>query len=222
MLDSDSKHNTSSQEYLDKKDMFQTFKPQAYTAPVGGQKSPNSNLTPNGTPAPIGDESQLSQQTEPVTIPTLEEDETMNIWLEKVENISKNDPDWMDLSSDSIAATVFATQYLIQSLTQDSLLLSSYRQSQLTPGHQLPPPELTLNYNDIADCISIKDQYSFLSDMIPRTKNLKDLVRENKIRYTTFVNNDQVQDIDINNSTNNNNNNLVNNNNNNGDETEEE
>lgn len=174
-------------------DMFQTLNPAVSStddnpSTVSGASQSNGN-------APIRDGSQIDTTT------TLAADEElMNIWLEKAENISKNDPDWMDMSSDALAATVFATQGFVQSITRDSLLLSSYRQNQPVPNQfPLSSQELTLSYNDIAGCVSIENQYAFLSDMIPRTKNLSDLVRENKIRYTTFVNADQAQDIDINN-----------------------
>lgn len=146
-------------------------------------------------------------------------DEEMRIWLQKVINISKNDPNWMDMTPDSVTATVFAAKYLVQSLTKESSLIASYRQSpsptlldengvvQKLEGKQ-DQLLLQLNYNDIADCISIKDQFSFLSDMIPKTKSLRELVAENKIRYTTFItpeetNQANVVQIDLNNSNDN-------------------
>ncbi|CAL9735907.1 hypothetical protein MOSE0_I07228 [Monosporozyma servazzii] len=178
--------------------MFQTLKPAVSStddnpSTVSGASQRNDN-------APIRDGSQIDTTTTLAAQSNYADEELMNIWLEKAENISKNDPDWMDMSSDALAATVFATQGFVQSITRDSLLLSSYRQNQPVPNQfPLSSQELTLSYNDIAGCVSIENQYAFLSDMIPRTKNLNDLVRENKIRYTTFVNADQAQDIDINN-----------------------
>lgn len=176
--------------------MFQTFKPEA-SATEGRLKTVSSSTTnsANGNgnaPIRVG---EVNQPTTTFT-PQLNEadEEMMNVWLEKAENISKNDPDWMDMSSDALVATVFATQCFVQSITRDSLLLSSLSQSQSIQ----PPQEPTLNYNDIARCVSLENQYAFLSDMIPRTKNLNDLVRENKIRYTTYVNADQLQDVNTN------------------------
>ena len=144
-------------------------------------------------------------------------DEEMRIWLQKVINLSKNDPNWMDMATDAVIATVFAAKYLVQSLTKESSLIASYRQKPVPAslnGTGLPQeqedkqdqPPLQLNYNDIADCISIKDQFGFLSGMIPRTKSLRELIAENKIRYTTFINPEEtiqltnVIQIDLNNN----------------------
>lgn len=169
----------------------------------------NIALIPPSTGS-ITAESQYNKPTDTITKngDDASNRDEMSIWLEKVNNISKNNPDWMDMSSDAMVATVFAIQELLQSLTRDSLLLASYRHNQLNNSHngllqhsissssQQQIKDLVLNYNDIADCVSIKEQYAILSDMIPRTKYLKDLVRENKIRYTTFINSDQLPSSD--------------------------
>lgn len=159
--------------------MFQTFKPVVISPP-------SERIKNNSIEESISDEGDYAE-------------EMMSTWSEKVINISKNDPNWMDMTGDAVIATVFAVRFLVQSLTRESSLIASYRQRPLSFQDDTSLEQegkenqliLQLNYNDIADCISIKDQFTFLSDMIPRTKNLKELVLENKIRYTTFINPDE-------------------------------
>lgn len=206
--------------------MFQTFKP--VTTSLPSERTQNNSIgksisdTENNTVA----SSNNTYDDDDVG----DYEEEMSVWSEKVINISKNDPNWMDMTGDAVIATIFAARFLVQSLTRESSLIASYRQRPLSFQDDTSLEQegkenqliLQLNYNDIADCISIKDQFTFLSDMIPRTKNLKELVLENKTRYTTFIinpdeanhpsntitqidlnNNDNTEDEDNNNNNNN-------------------
>ncbi|KAG0668564.1 DNA-directed DNA polymerase epsilon, subunit C [Maudiozyma exigua] len=106
--------------------------------------------------------------------------------IDKIQMISKTDPAYMDVTDDGYAATAFATEFFIKTLTHDTLKLSELKLSN-------PGTNLELNYNDIADLVSIQKPYMFLRESIPRTKSLADLVRENKVRYTTVVPEGQMQ-----------------------------
>ncbi|EJS43162.1 dls1p [Saccharomyces arboricola H-6] len=105
--------------------------------------------------------------------------------VEKVQRIAKNDPEYMDTSDDAFVATAFAAQFFIQLLTHESL------QQQQQRHHQIlhPSDEITLSYDDISATIlrSTDGHLQFLNDVIPLTKNLRLLVEENRVRYTTSV-----------------------------------
>ncbi|CCK68964.1 Dls1p KNAG_0B05310 [Huiozyma naganishii CBS 8797] len=108
--------------------------------------------------------------------------------VERVERIAKNDPEYMDTSPEALAATAFVTQYFIQQLCGDSLSVSAYRNAPSAAGDgDGEGPTLHLEYMDIADCVAVRNQYAFLGEMIPRTKNLAELVAQNKVRYVTEV-----------------------------------
>lgn len=96
---------------------------------------------------------------------------------DKIQLIAKNDPEYMETDSDAFIAAAFATEVFVQLLSNESMKLSNYRTVDNSDT-------IELMYSDIADLISVQNPYKFLNETIPRTKNLKDLVRENKVRYT--------------------------------------
>ncbi|AJR74354.1 ASB_HP2_G0029490.mRNA.1.CDS.1 [Saccharomyces cerevisiae] len=106
--------------------------------------------------------------------------------VEKVQRIAKNDPEYMDTSDDAFVATAFATEFFVQVLTHESLHRQQQQQQQQVPPL---PDELTLSYDDISAAIvhSSDGHLQFLNDVIPTTKNLRLLVEENRVRYTTSV-----------------------------------
>ncbi|QHS74185.1 Dls1p [Saccharomyces paradoxus] len=105
--------------------------------------------------------------------------------VEKVQRIAKNDPEYMDTSDDAFVATAFATEFFIQVLTHESLQKQQQQQQHVPP----PSDELTLSYDDISATIvqSSDGHLQFLNDVIPTTRNLRLLVEENRVRYTTSV-----------------------------------
>ncbi|KOG98540.1 Dls1p [Saccharomyces eubayanus] len=108
---------------------------------------------------------------------------SLQLPVEKVQRIAKNDPEYMDTSDDAFVATAFATEFFIQVLTHESL--------QQQQRGQVPHPsdEITLSYDDVSATIlkSTDGHLQFLNDVIPITKNLRLLVEENRVRYTTSV-----------------------------------
>lgn len=100
--------------------------------------------------------------------------------IDRIQMISKTDPAYMDVTEDGYAATAFATEFFIKTLTHDTLKISELKSANIGMN-------LELNYNDMADLVSLQKPYAFLRESIPRTKRLADLVRENKVRYTTVV-----------------------------------
>lgn len=104
--------------------------------------------------------------------------------VEKVQRIAKNDPEYMDTSDDAFVATALATEFFIQVLTHESL--QQHQQRRPVPH---PSDEVTLSYDDVSATIlqSTDGHLQFLNDVIPITKNLRLLVEENRVRYTTSV-----------------------------------
>ncbi|CAI4043687.1 hypothetical protein SKDZ_10G1460 [Saccharomyces kudriavzevii ZP591] len=108
---------------------------------------------------------------------------SLQLPVEKVQRIAKNDPEYMDTSDDAFIATALATESFIQVLALESL------QHQVPRQVPHPPDEITLSYDDISGTIvrSADGHLQFLNDVIPMTKNLRLLVEENRVRYTTSV-----------------------------------
>ncbi|CAI4034355.1 hypothetical protein SMKI_10G1420 [Saccharomyces mikatae IFO 1815] len=104
--------------------------------------------------------------------------------VEKVQRIAKNDPEYMDTSDDAFVATAFATEFFVQVLAHESLQQQQKLQQQHVPRLS---DEITLSYDDISTTIvqSADGHLQFLNDVIPTTKNLRLLVEENRVRYTT-------------------------------------
>lgn len=110
-------------------------------------------------------------------------------WNDKVETIAKNDPEYLDTDSLAIIATSMATKFFIESLTYESIQSSLLRKKPNTIITNEDTDETDLVYDDIANVISVNDKFSFLNDMVPKTKKLRDLVSANKVRYTTLQGN---------------------------------
>lgn len=99
--------------------------------------------------------------------------------ISKLKKIARSDPDYIITSSNAFVATAFATELFVQSLTEEMLALSHLSNKSANTK------SLRLTYNHLSECVSRKENFQFLEDVIPKTKNLRTLVKENKIRYTT-------------------------------------
>lgn len=102
--------------------------------------------------------------------------------ISKVKKVARSDPEYLLTSNNAFVATAFATEIFIKALTEEMLA-----QSQLS-GKNKDSKSIRLTYNDLAECVSKKNQFMFLEDVVPRTKNLRSLVKQNRVRYTTAFN----------------------------------
>ncbi|CCK73556.1 Dls1p NDAI_0G05730 [Naumovozyma dairenensis CBS 421] len=123
-----------------------------------------------------------------------------------VERIAKNDPEYMDTDDSAYIATAFATELFIKTLTMESMINANFHRMPVTRQEIEQQPEtesdgdealeenqiVRLTYNDFATTVKSKESFHFLGDLIPMTKNLKDLVQENKVRYTTALPQSQI------------------------------
>ena len=155
------------------------------TETIDNQPSKEEETLNNTTPITISNDSTTTNNQ---TIPN--EDELAQnmpaLPIDKIQMISKTDPAYMDVTEDGYVATAFATEFFIKTLTHDTLKISELKSAN-------PGMNLELNYNDMADLVLLQKPYAFLRESIPRTKLLADLVRENKVRYTTVVPEGQMQ-----------------------------
>lgn len=99
--------------------------------------------------------------------------------ISKLKKIAKSDPDYIITSSNAFVATAFATELFVQSLTEEMLALSQLSNKSANTK------SVRLTYNNLSECVTRKENFQFLEDVVPKTKNLRTLVKENKIRYTT-------------------------------------
>lgn len=99
--------------------------------------------------------------------------------ISKVKKIAKCDPDYILTAGNAFMAATFAAELFVQSLTEEMIQLS-YLSNKSTSSKSV-----RLGYQHISECVSRKENYHFLEDVVPRTKNLRNLVKENKVRYIT-------------------------------------
>lgn len=101
--------------------------------------------------------------------------------ISKVKKISRCDPEYIITSNAAFVATSFATEIFIKSLTEETLVMSQLNNSNTNKQVK------RLTYDDLAKCIARDEKFQFLGDVIPTTKNLKVLVKDNKVRYSNPV-----------------------------------
>ncbi|CCF55607.1 hypothetical protein KAFR_0A01690 [Kazachstania africana CBS 2517] len=99
----------------------------------------------------------------------------------KIQTIARNDPEFMETTTSAFITTAFLTELFVQTLVSESIKISEYESNKCSSHAETT----NLKYSNITDCIAMNEPFQFLNDMVPRTKNLGDLVRENKVRYTT-------------------------------------
>lgn len=99
--------------------------------------------------------------------------------ISKVKKIAKCDPEYILTAGNAFVAAAFATELFVQSLTEEMIQLS-YLSSKSANSKSV-----RLAYQHLSDCVARKENYQFLEDVVPKTKNLRTLVKENKVRYIT-------------------------------------
>lgn len=115
--------------------------------------------------------------------------------ISKIRKIARNDPEYMDCTKDAMIATAFATELFVQTLTYETLIVNGSvpygegaflkEQQQQQQQLQQQSDEMLLDYKSVSESVALVDHFQFLADIIPRTKNLRDLVKESKVRYST-------------------------------------
>ncbi|KAH7584029.1 hypothetical protein J7295_03231 [Nakaseomyces glabratus] len=113
--------------------------------------------------------------------------------ISKMRMIAKNDPEYLECTKDALIATAFATELFVQTLTYETLIVNGsvpygdgnfQQEPKPEPSTPINSDELLLDYKSLSESIALVDHFQFLADIVPRTKNLRELVKENKVRYT--------------------------------------
>lgn len=105
--------------------------------------------------------------------------------ISKVRKMARSDPEYIVTAGNAFTAAAFATELFVQSMTEEMIQLA------YLSGKTSTAKSVRLSYKNMADTVSRKENYSFLEDVVPQTKNLRTLVKENKVRYTTRIENQQ-------------------------------
>lgn len=101
--------------------------------------------------------------------------------ISKVRKIARSDPEYIVTAGNAFTAAAFATELFVQSMTEEMIQLA------YLSGKTATSKSIRLSYKNLSDCVARKENYSFLEDVVPQTKNLRTLVKENKVRYTTRI-----------------------------------
>lgn len=101
--------------------------------------------------------------------------------LSKIKKIFKTDPEHVSASEAAVFSTAIATELFIQYFTEQASLIARSEKRK------------KLQYKDFASAVGNIEQLYFLSDTVPKTVNLKNLVEQNKVNYSAKAQNQQPQ-----------------------------
>lgn len=93
--------------------------------------------------------------------------------LSKIKKIFKTDPEHVSASEAAVFSTAIATELFIQYFTEQASLIARSEKRK------------KLQYKDFSSAVTNIEQLNFLSDTVPKTVNLKKLVDQNKVNYST-------------------------------------
>ncbi|AMD19297.1 HBR396Wp [Eremothecium sinecaudum] len=100
--------------------------------------------------------------------------------ISKCKRIAKTDPDYIIQTQSAYIATAFATELFVQAFSEEAIAMA-----QLESKKPVNRKQVRLTYSDLARVVARVGKFNFLSDVVPETKVLSDLVRLNKVRYST-------------------------------------
>ncbi|CCH40984.1 Transcriptional activator hap5 [Wickerhamomyces ciferrii] len=98
---------------------------------------------------------------------------TTVLQLSKIKKIFKTDPEHVSASEAAVFSTAIATELFIQYFTEQASLIARSEKRK------------KLQYKDFSSAVSNIEQLNFLSDTVPKTANLKKLVDQNKVNYSS-------------------------------------
>lgn len=101
-----------------------------------------------------------------------EESGTTVLQVSKIKKIFKMDNEHVSASSAAVFATAIATELFVQYFTEQASLIARSEKRK------------KLQYKDFASAVSNIEQLQFLSDVVPKTVSLKQLVEEKKVEVS--------------------------------------
>lgn len=112
-----------------------------------------------------------------------EEEESLSLPLSKIKKIFKMDPDYLAASQSAVYATGLATELFIQYFTEQSLVLAKMDKRK------------KLQYKDFSNAVASQDSLNFLSDTVPKTQPIGELINSKKVNVNSHDNN-EIREID--------------------------
>lgn len=107
-----------------------------------------------------------------------EEEESLSLPLSKIKKIFKMDPDYLAASQSAVYATGLATELFIQYFTEQSLVLAKMDKRK------------KLQYKDFSNAVASQDSLNFLSDTVPKTQPIGELINNKKVNVNSHDNNE--------------------------------
>lgn len=107
-----------------------------------------------------------------------EEEESLSLPLSKIKKIFKMDPDYLAASQSAVYATGLATELFIQYFTEQSLVLAKMDKRK------------KLQYKDFSNAVASQDSLNFLSDTVPKTQPIGELINSKKVNVNSHDNNE--------------------------------
>lgn len=98
-----------------------------------------------------------------------EEEESLSLPLSKIKRIFKMDPDYLAASQSAVYATGLATELFIQYFTEQALVLAKMDKRK------------KIQYKDFSNAVASHDSLHFLSDTVPKTQPVGELINNKKI-----------------------------------------
>lgn len=105
-----------------------------------------------------------------------EEEETLSLPLSKIKRIFKMDSDYLAASQSAVYATGLATELFIQYFTEQALVLAKMDKRK------------KLQYKDFSNAVAGQDSLYFLSDTVPKTQPIGELISKKKINANEETN----------------------------------
>lgn len=99
-------------------------------------------------------------------------DQKLSLPIAKIKRIFKLDPDFLGASQSAVYATGLATELFIQYFAEQASLLAKMDKRK------------KLQYKDFSNAVGAHDSLNFLSDTVPKTQPLEDLIKKKKINLT--------------------------------------
>lgn len=102
---------------------------------------------------------------------TLDETEgnSLTLPLAKIKRIFKLDPDYISASQSAVYATGLATELFVQYLAEQASLLARMDKRK------------KVQYKDFSNAVAGHDSLTFLSDTVPKTQPIGELIQQNKV-----------------------------------------
>ncbi|KAI5967447.1 DPB3 [Candida theae] len=97
------------------------------------------------------------------------ESQQMSLPLSKIKKIFKMDPDYLGASQGAVYATGLATELFVQYFVEQASLMAKVDKRK------------KIQYKDFANAVASHDALNFLSDTIPKTHAIGDLIQKKKV-----------------------------------------